>query len=135
MAQVFQTGPYEAMFYFAMKEGPAYGYELSKRFEKMTHGHVKVSFGTIYPFLRRMERMGIIKSTRDAKSGRVYYALTAKGRTAQEKALKHVNESQMEWEQKLLGILAIYSEMFGRKALNELLKLGRLLAKDSSGHK
>jgi DNA-binding PadR family transcriptional regulator len=122
MPRGFQTGPYEVMFFVAMKDGPAYGYELATRFGKMTEGHIKVSFGTIYPFLRRMEHRGIIKSTRDERSTRVYYALTPKGRTTQAKVLKQIKESQKEWEQKLLGILAMHAEVFGRKALRELLK-------------
>jgi len=129
MAKGFQTGPYEVMFYFALREGPAYGYELAMRFRKMTQGHVKISFGTVYPFLRRMEHKGIIKSARDAKSGRVYYSLTPKGRTAQEKVFKRIKESQKEWDEKLLGILAMHAQVFGRRALNELLNRGKLLAK------
>src|SRR5208282_2461741 len=107
MAKGFQTGPYEVMFFLALKNGPAYGYELATRFKKMTRDHIRFSFGTIYPFLRRMERRGIIKSTRDIRSGRVYYALTPKGRTAQVKRLRRIKESQKEWEEKLLGILAM----------------------------
>jgi DNA-binding PadR family transcriptional regulator len=124
MAKGFQTGPYEVMFFLALKDGPAYGYELATRFRKMTRGHIKVSFGTIYPFLRRMERKGIIKSVRDDGSGRVYYSLTAKGRTAQTKILKRIKESQKEWEEKLLGILAMYAEVFGRRAFHDLLRRG-----------
>jgi DNA-binding PadR family transcriptional regulator len=131
MPKGFQTGPYEVMFYLALKDGPAYGYELGTRFRKMTGGHIKVSFGTIYPFLRRMERRGIIKSTREERSGRVYYALTPKGRTAQAKIFKRIKESQKEWEQKLLGILAMHAEVFGRRALYDLLERGKLLAKSS----
>lgn len=128
MAKGFQAGPYEVMFYFALKEGPAYGYELAMRFRKMTQGHAKVSFGTIYPFLRRMEHRGVIKSSRDQKSGRVYYALTSKGRTAQARVFKRIKESQKEWEEKLLGILAMYAEVFGRRALNNLLERGNSIA-------
>jgi DNA-binding PadR family transcriptional regulator len=131
MAKGFQAGPYEVMFFLALKDGPAYGYELATRFRKMTRGHIKVSFGTIYPFLRRMERRGIIKSTRDERSGRVYYALTPKGRTAQTKTLKRIKESQKEWEEKLLGILAMHAEVYGRRALHDLLMRGRILAKPS----
>jgi DNA-binding PadR family transcriptional regulator len=119
------------MFYFALRDGRAYGYELATRFRKMTGGHLKVSFGTIYPFLRRMERRGIIKSTRDKKSGRVYYALTPKGRTAQAKAFRRIKESQREWEGKLLGILAMHAEVFGRRALHDLLERGKLFVKPS----
>src|SRR5271157_1891638 len=131
MAKGFQAGPYEVMFFLALKDGPAYGYELATRFRKMTRDHIKFSFGTIYPFLRRMERRGIIKSTRDEGSSRVYYALTPKGRTAQTKILKRMKHSQKEWEEKLLGILAMHAEVFGRRALQALLERGRLLSKTS----
>jgi DNA-binding PadR family transcriptional regulator len=131
MAKGFQTGPYEVMFFLALKDGPAYGYELATRFKKMTRGHIKVSFGTIYPFLRRMERNGIIKSTREKRSGRVYYSLTPKGRTAQERVLRQIKKSQKEWEEKLLGILAVNAEVFGRRALHHLLGRAKLLTKPS----
>jgi len=129
MPKGFQAAPYELAFFFAMKEGRAYGYELAARFGRMTGGHMKFSFGTIYPFLRRMENRGIIKSTRDEKSGRVYYALTPKGRMAQAKVFKGMKESRREWEEKLLGILAMHAEVFGRKALLDLLERGKLFAK------
>ncbi len=131
MAKGFQTGPYEVMFFLALKDGPAYGYELAKRFKQMTRGHIRVSFGPIYPFLRRMERRGIIKSNRGERSARVYYALTPKGRRAQERVFKQIKKSKKEWEEKLLGILAMHAEVFGRKALHDLLERGKLLAKPS----
>lgn len=131
MPKGFQTGPYEVMFFLAFRDGPAYGYQLATRFREMTKGHVKVSFGTIYPFLRRMERRGIVKSTPEEKTGRVYYALTSKGRRAQEKVFKKIKKSQKEWEEKLLGVLAMHSEVFGRRALNALLERAKLLTKAS----
>ena len=132
MPKGFQAGPYEVMFFLALRDGPAYGYELATRFGKMTRGHIKFSFGTIYPFLRRMERKGIIKSSRDAGSGRVYYALTPKGRTAQARALRQIKKSQKAWEEKLLGILAMNAEVFGRRALQRLLERAKLLTRPSS---
>ena len=78
-----------------------------------------------------MERRGIIKSTRDVGSGRVYYALTPKGRAAQTKILKRIKQSQREWEDKLLGILAMHAEVFGTRALQGLLRRGRNLTKSS----
>ena len=131
MAKGFKAGPYEIMFFLALKDGPAYGYELATRFKKMTRGHIKFSFGTIYPFLRRMEGRGIIKSTREIRSGRVYYALTPKGRIAQKRALRQIKKSQKEWEEKLLGILAMHAEVFGRRALHDLLERAKLLTKPS----
>jgi DNA-binding PadR family transcriptional regulator len=131
MAKGFQSGPYEVMFFLALKDGPAYGYELGRRFKRMTGGHIKVSFGTIYPFLRRMERRGIIKSTRDIRSGRVYYALTPNGRATQKRVFKQIKKSEKEWEEKLLGILAMNAEVFGRKALHDLLERAEVLTKPS----
>jgi len=122
VAKGFQSGLYEVMFFMAMKNRPAYGYDLAERFRKMAGGHIKVSYGTIYPFLRRMERRGIIRSRRDELSGRVYYELTRRGREAQERLSKRIKESQKEWEERLLGILAMHAEVFGRKAFRELLK-------------
>jgi len=110
------------MFYLAMKDGPAYGYQLAARFRKMTGGHIKVSYGTIYPFLRRMERNGIIRSHKDNASGRVYYQLTQRGIESQNKMLRKIHKSRKQWEEKLLGILSLHVEVFGRRALTELLK-------------
>jgi len=118
----FQTGPYEVMFYLAMKDGPAYGYQLAARFRKMAGGHIKVSYGTIYPFLRRMERNGIIRSHKDNASGRVYYQLTQRGIESQNKMLRKIHKSRKQWEEKLLGILSLHVEVFGRRALTELLR-------------
>jgi DNA-binding PadR family transcriptional regulator len=118
----FGVAPYEIMFFLVMRDGPAYGYELAARFNKMTRGHIRMSYGTIYPFLRRMERRGVIRSRKDESSGRVYYELTRQGKEAQEKLSKRIKESQKAWEEKLLGIWAIHEEVFGRKALTKLLK-------------
>jgi len=117
-----QVSPYELMFFMAMRDGPAYGYELAGRFQRMTGGHIKVSYGTLYPFLRRMERRGIVRSRNDDSSGRVYYELTRRGREAQERLSKKMKECQKDMEERLLGILAMHAEVFGRKALKGVLK-------------
>jgi len=104
-----------------MKDGAVYGYELTSRFEKMTKGHIQISFGTVYPILRRMEKSGLISSTKDGSSGRVYYELTPKGKLAQEKLASDMEETKKILNGKLLGFLAIYQELFGKEALDELL--------------
>ncbi len=112
----------QLIFLWLMKDGPTYGYELASRFEKLTRGHIRVSYGTVYPFLRRFEKRGLISSKKDETSGRVYYELTAKGKIAVENLSGRLEESQEYFNEKLLGFLAIYLELFGRKALNKLLK-------------
>jgi DNA-binding PadR family transcriptional regulator len=121
MAKETLPRPYEVMFYMAMKDEPAYGYELAARFRKMTGGHIKVSYGTIYPFLRKMERRGVIRSSKDEKSGRIYYELTRRGVEAEKGVLKRLKECQKDMEEKLLGILSIHAQIFGRKAFRDLL--------------
>jgi DNA-binding PadR family transcriptional regulator len=88
----------------------------------MSGGYLKVSYGTIYPFLRKMERKGVIRSKKEGKSGRIYYELTKRGMEAEEGMAKKMRSLQKDTEEKLLGILCIHSQMFGRKALRELLK-------------
>jgi DNA-binding PadR family transcriptional regulator len=121
MAKEALPRPYEVMFYMAMKDGPAYGYELAARFRKMTGGHIKVSYGTIYPFLRKMERRGVIRSRKDEKSGRIYYELTRRGVEAEKGVPKRLKECQKDMEEKLLGILSMHAQIFGRKAFRDLL--------------
>ena len=128
MAKEADPRPYEVMFYMAMRDGPAYGYQLAARFRKMTGGHIKVSYGTIYPFLRKMERVGVIRSKKDGKSGRIYYELTNRGVEAEEEMTKKMNGLEKDMEEKLLGILCMHSQMFGRKALRNLLKRANALS-------
>ena len=104
-----------------MREGPIYGYELANRFEKVTKGHIRMSYGIIYPFLRRMESRGLVVSTKDGPTGRVYYALTPKGKLTLKQLLSRLQESKRSFDEELLGFLAIYSELFGQKALRGLL--------------
>lgn len=113
--------PYEVMFFKVMQDGPAYGYELASRFRKMTGGHIRVSYGTIYPFLRKMERKGLIRSRRDRKSRRVYYELTERGVVAQKRVWKRMRYNRKDREERLLGILSMHEAIFGQRALRNLL--------------
>jgi PadR family transcriptional regulator PadR len=115
----------ELLFFTAMREGPAYGYELSRRFRKMSGGHMRISYGTIYPMLRRMEYTGLIRSRRDESSRRVYYELTKRGVRAQASLAARMEDRQGEMEEKFLGMLSIYGSIFGPKALGNLLKRSR----------
>lgn len=125
MAKGFQVNEYEVMFFMALGDRSAYGYELAARFIKMSGGHMKISYGTIYPFLRRMERRGVIRSRKDEKTGRVYYELTQRGIAAKKDVMKRLKEYQKELEEKLLGILSMHAEIFGQRALSDILKRAR----------
>jgi PadR family transcriptional regulator len=66
-----------------MEEGPAYGYEMTKRLR--ARGLTIVGEGSIYPLLGRLEREGLVETHRAASNGgppRKYYRPSAEGRRA-----------------------------------------------------
>jgi PadR family transcriptional regulator len=63
-----------------MDEGPAYGYEMTKRLR--ARGLSIVGEGSIYPVLGRLERDGLVVTRREASNGgppRKYYSLSPDG--------------------------------------------------------
>jgi PadR family transcriptional regulator PadR len=66
-----------------MDEGPAYGYEMTKRLR--ARGLSTVGEGSIYPLLGRLEREGLVETYRAASNGgppRKYYRPPADRRRA-----------------------------------------------------
>lgn len=66
-----------------MEEGPAYGYEMTKRLR--ARGLSMVGEGSIYPLLARLEREGLVETERAASNGgppRKYYRPSREGRRA-----------------------------------------------------
>ena len=66
-----------------MDEGPAYGYEMTKRLR--ARGLPIVGEGSIYPLLGRLERDGLVETYRAASNGgppRKYYRPSSAGRLA-----------------------------------------------------
>jgi PadR family transcriptional regulator, regulatory protein PadR len=66
-----------------MDEGPAYGYEMTKRLR--ARGMSMVGEGSIYPLLGRLERDGLVETYRAASNGgppRKYYRPSDAGRAA-----------------------------------------------------
>lgn len=75
-----------------MAEGPAYGYEMTRRLG--ARGLSMVGEGSIYPLLGRLERDGLVDTHRAASDGgppRKYYELSSLGRKA-------LREGVFEWE-------------------------------------
>jgi PadR family transcriptional regulator, regulatory protein PadR len=75
-----------------MGEGPAYGYEMTKRLR--ARGLSIVGEGSIYPLLGRLERDGLVETRRAASNGgppRKYYSLSPEG----ERVLE---EGKTEWQ-------------------------------------
>ena len=66
-----------------MEEGPAYGYEMTKRLR--ARGLSMVGEGSIYPLLGRLEREGLVETYRAASDGgppRKYYRPSREGHRA-----------------------------------------------------
>lgn len=64
-----------------MGEGPAYGYEMTKRLR--ARGLSMVGEGSIYPLLGRLERDALVETHRAASNGgppRKYYSLSPQGK-------------------------------------------------------
>lgn len=62
-----------------LRRGPRHGYDLKRQLTEL--GFLRVSFGALYPALRRLERRGWIEALRPA-ARRKAYRLTAGGVTA-----------------------------------------------------
>jgi PadR family transcriptional regulator PadR len=63
-----------------VQEGPAYGYEMTKRLRE--RGLSMVGEGSVYPLLGRLEREGLVETYRAASEGgppRKYYRLAPDG--------------------------------------------------------
>ena len=58
---------------------------------------------------------------KDEKTGRIYYELQRHGMEAKRRVSKRMKECQKDMEEKLLGILFMHSQIFGRRALRDLL--------------
>src|SRR5271167_4291440 len=72
-----------------MDEGPAYGYEMTKRLR--ARGLSIVGEGSIYPLLGRLERDGLVETRRAASEGgppRKYYSLSGEGKRALDEGVK-----------------------------------------------
>lgn len=66
-----------------MDDGPAYGYEMTKRLRE--RGLATVGEGSIYPLLARLERDGLVETYRAASKGgppRKYYSPSDAGQIA-----------------------------------------------------
>jgi PadR family transcriptional regulator, regulatory protein PadR len=67
-----------------MEDGPAYGYEMTKRLR--ARGLSIVGEGSIYPLLGRLEREGLVETYRAASNGggppRKYYRASSAGQVA-----------------------------------------------------
>ena len=82
---------------------PLHGYGVAKRIEQVSGGVFKVTLGSLYPALQRLEKDGLVvaewKASENGRRAR-YYRLTAAGH-------KQLGAEQKEWERAAAAIARI----------------------------
>jgi DNA-binding PadR family transcriptional regulator len=63
-----------------LDQGPSYGYQLRIEFVRRTGGVRPLNVGQVYTTLDRLERDGLVESSRVRGAGHVEYTITPKGR-------------------------------------------------------
>ena len=122
IAKSFGKEAYQIIILWLLKDQAGYGYDIADRFETLTNGHISISFGTIYPMLRRLQKQGLVSSKKDESSRRVYYTLMPKGEAILKQFLERSSDYRKFFDRKIRGILALYVQLFGHEALTDVLQ-------------
>ena len=82
---------------------PLHGYGIAKRIEQVSDGVFRVTLGSLYPALQRLEKDGLVlaewKASENGRRAR-YYRLTASGH-------KRLGAEQREWKRAAAAIARI----------------------------
>lgn len=105
-----------------MQGSPSYGYGIIEEIKQISNDHWEPSYGTIYGAINRLERNGYIERTETDHEDRKYYTLTSNGEDKLTKIETEMKQAGEESQERVLGFLNIYREVFGEKTLNELLQ-------------
>lgn len=76
------------------KHHKMYGYEIMQTIEKKSDGKIKLTFGSLYPILHKLESENLIYSETEniGKRVRKYYILTPKGVKEKESKVLEIKE-------------------------------------------
>jgi PadR family transcriptional regulator PadR len=77
-------GHLDAMILAVLEDEPRHGYAIMEALQRRSSGVLDFPAGTIYPALRRLERVGYVRGTWSTVAGRQRrtYSLTPEGRSA-----------------------------------------------------
>jgi transcriptional regulator len=98
MPNKFETdlmrGSLDLMVLSVLDRGTQYGYAIQKQIREASGGQAKMSAGTMYPLLHRLEKQKLIRSRWDDSSGRrrKWYSITAMGK-------KRLAKQATQWNQ------------------------------------
>ncbi len=75
-------GQLDGMLLAALESGPLHGYAVIEALVRGSGGHLELSTGTVYPALRRLERVGLADGQWETVGGRRRrtYTITRAGR-------------------------------------------------------
>jgi len=82
---------------------PLHGYGIGQRIEQVSGGVFKVTLGSLYPALQRLEKAGLVAGEwRASENGRKarYYRLTAKGE-------RRLERDEREWQRVAAAVTRI----------------------------
>jgi PadR family transcriptional regulator PadR len=76
------------------EEGPMHGYAITQKVEELTGGKMKLTYGSLYPVLHKLEKEGALITDSENFNNRIriYYRLTPKGQTIVAEKIKELNE-------------------------------------------
>lgn len=103
MERELKRGTLEMVLLHLLEERERYGYELVTLLEERAGGAFRISGGTLYPVLYRLEEAGFLEprwETRDRGSPRKYYEVTAAGR-------EELSRRKEEWTEFVRSVEAL----------------------------
>jgi DNA-binding PadR family transcriptional regulator len=104
-----------------LHEGPMHGYELRKRLNLMLGWGRVLSYGSLYPALKKMLRAGLIEDTKEATTSRrprIAYQLTEAGNAEFQRLMSEVGPTA--WEDDTFDIRFAF---FGRTDMEIRLRV------------
>ncbi len=105
----FYKGNLEALILQLIgQEKEMYGYELTQKAKELSGGNLKITEGTLYPLLHKLEADGKLSSELKPYGNRMrkYYRLTSTGKKEQKKALENLQAYIQQLQQFLNPKLA-----------------------------
>jgi PadR family transcriptional regulator PadR len=76
------------------ENGRMYGYEITRKVEELTAGKIKLTYGALYPVLHKLEDEGTLVTESENFNNRIriYYKLTASGKSVVEEKINEMSE-------------------------------------------
>ncbi|MCF7921024.1 MAG: helix-turn-helix transcriptional regulator [Candidatus Cloacimonetes bacterium] len=94
----------EILILALLQSGSKHGYQLAMELEEKSNGYFRLTYGTLYPVLHKLEKEGLIKGEWEAEEiqrKRKHYLLTTAGR----RRLKNQKTEWHTFHEQLFNIL------------------------------